>query len=75
MEAKNSLFVEWFVSRSLSFIAEYASSLSYGSSSHKDTAEVQAPSGDFALTNESKREASGFGLGSQSVKFGLAVYF
>jgi hypothetical protein len=69
------LGVEWFVSRSLSFIAEYASSLGYNSASVEEMNEVQAPSGDFARANESRRDASVFRLGSESVKFGLSVYF
>jgi hypothetical protein len=69
------LGVEWFATRNISFIAEYASSLGYNSSNRKETAEQKTNTSDYIMTNEIERHTKGFQFNPNAVKFGLSVYF
>jgi len=67
--------VEWFASRRIGVLAEYASSLNYASSSQKDTTEIRTASGVNVNSVETKRNTKGLGFSAESVRFGLSVYF
>jgi hypothetical protein len=69
------LGVEWFATRSISFVAEYSSNLGYNSASQTDTAEQKTGTSGYTVTNELKRKSKGLQLSSGFVRFGLSVYF
>ncbi len=54
--------VEWFVKRSISFLAEYSSSFNYNSDKRKDS-------------HDNESHTKSYDLNSKSVKFGLSLYF
>jgi hypothetical protein len=67
------LGVEWFVTKSISLLGEYGSSLMYEHNKSRGEQTQVRPDGTRVLWNESTTK--GVSFGASAVKFGLSVYF